>query len=86
MLLSELNYMRNTLPKCPHCGENFPVWSEDHPLNLSYEDGGRVTFACESCGKDFICVTDVTYLFSTAVSEVRADDEEWGPVAVLDPT
>lgn len=65
--------------KCPHCGADFPVWDEDHPLNLKYEDGAQTTFECEKCSKEFICVTEVKYLFSTATTEERADDSEWGP-------
>lgn len=74
-----IDYWGNEKPKCPHCGEIFDVWHDDNPLNLSYEDDGRSTFECEACGKNFVCVTTVRYVFATAVSEEAADDEEWGP-------
>jgi hypothetical protein len=55
------------------------VWSGDNPLTLNYEDGGYTMFECESCRKEFVCVTAVEYSFSTAASEEAASDEEWGP-------
>lgn len=72
-------YFMNDLPKCPFCGMSFPVWDEDNPLTLDYQDGGRTVFQCEYCAKSFVCVTNISYNFSTAVSEEMADDEEWGP-------
>lgn len=75
----ELDYWCNKLPKCPHCGADFQVWSEDNPLTLNYEDGGSTEFECSSCRKDFVCVTTVQYEFSTAVSQDAAYEEEWGP-------
>lgn len=77
--LTYLDYWGNEKPKCPHCGTDFGVWENDNPLNLSYEDGGQTMFECGSCGKDFCCVTHVTYKFSTALDDDAADDERWGP-------
>lgn len=74
-----LEYWHNAKPKCPHCSETFQVWEMDNPLSLSYEDGGKTTFECQSCGKEFVVVTHIEYNFSTAVSEEAADEEEWGP-------
>ena len=74
-----LDYWSQRHPKCPHCDELFPVWEGDNPLSLNYEDGGQTTFKCRDCGKDFVCVTVVSYEFSTAVSEDAASDEKWGP-------
>lgn len=74
-----INYWGNAKPKCPHCDADFDVWGEDNPLSLDYEDGGQTTFQCESCRKDFVCVTRVEYTFSTAVSKEAADDDMWGP-------
>lgn len=76
---NEIDYWANKLPKCPHCDADFDVWHGDRPLALSYEEGGKTTFNCVRCQKEFICVTMVTYTFSTAVSEDAADNEEWGP-------
>lgn len=80
-----IEYWGNEKPKCPHCGESFDVWEEDNPLNLNYEDGGSTTFQCGDCLKDFVCVTSVRYVFSTAVSEEAASDEEWGPQETSEP-
>ena len=74
-----LNYWGNKLPKCPHCAVDFEVWDGDHPHTLNYDDGDKTTFECESCHKEFVCVTRAEYTFSTAVSEEAADDDEWGP-------
>jgi len=74
-----IDYWNNDLPKCPHCDADFGVWSDDNPLSLNYEDGGKTDFECTSCGKGFVCVTAVRYKFSTAVSEEDADDDNWGP-------
>lgn len=79
MKTDPLYYWHEPKPKCPHCGELFDVWFGDNPLTLNYEDGGHTTFECDSCRKEFVCVTAVEYSFSTAVSEEAADDEEWGP-------
>lgn len=78
----ELDYWRNDKPKCPHCGANFEVWEGDNPLDLNYQDDGKTTFECERCNKEFVCVTYISYSFSTAVSEEAADDDEWGPQEV----
>jgi transposase-like zinc ribbon protein len=78
-----LDYWGNKLPKCPHCKVDFEVWSGDHPLGLNYDDGGKTTFECEACRKEFVAVTSIEYTFSTAVSEEAADDDEWGPQEVL---
>ena len=77
--MDETDYWRNEKPKCPHCGTDFDVWDGDRPLDLNYEDGGHTTFNCGSCSKNFVCVTEVHYKFSTAVSDEAADDEQWGP-------
>ena len=74
-----IEYWRNDLPKCPHCGSKFEVWDHDHPMSLNYDDGGTTEFSCRSCHKDFVTVTHIEYKFSTAVSEEAASDEEWGP-------
>lgn len=74
-----LDYWRNKLPKCPHCGTDFQVWEDDNPQALGYDDGDHTTFECASCGKEFVTVTTVEYVFSTAVSDEAASDEEWGP-------
>lgn len=79
-----LDYWGNKLPKCPHCTADFQVWSGDNALDLNYEDGGFTTFSCESCSKDFVCVTAVEYTFSTAVSEEAASDDEWGPTEAVE--
>lgn len=63
----------------PHCGTDFKVWTDDRPLSLNYEDDGHTTFDCSDCGKEFVCVTSVRYVFATAVSEEAASDGEWGP-------
>lgn len=76
---SEFNWWHNNLPKCPHCSADFQVWDGDHPLDLNYDDGGQTTHECTSCGKEFVTVTHVKYVFSTAVSEEAASDEDWGP-------
>ena len=75
-----IEYWHNRQPKCPHCGDEFDVWGGDNPQSLSYEDGGQTTFECKGCRKDFVCVTTTNYVFSTAVSEEAADNEEWGPL------
>jgi uncharacterized metal-binding protein YceD (DUF177 family) len=75
----EYDYWRNDKPKCPHCKIDFEVWSEDHPMSLNYEDGGKTTFECERCNKEFVCVTSISYTFSTAISDEAADNEDWGP-------
>lgn len=80
-----VDYWGNKNPKCPHCGADFKVWENDRPMSLSYEDDGRSTFDCDRCGKNFVCVTIVRYVFSTAVSEEAADDEEWGPQETREP-
>jgi len=74
-----IEYYRNKMPKCPHCDTDFDVWADDHPHSLNYEDGGKTTFECAFCNKEFIAVTNIEYSFSTAVSEEMADDDEWGP-------
>jgi hypothetical protein len=74
-----LDYWHNEKPKCPHCDEDFDVWGGDNPLSLDYEDGGRTAFECQSCQKEFVCVTHVSHTFSTAVSDEAADDDAWGP-------
>lgn len=51
---SHIDYWGNEKPKCPHCGEDFDVWGEDNPLNLSYEDGGHTTFKCFDCETYFL--------------------------------
>ncbi len=79
MKTNALDYWHEAKPRCPHCGECFEIWENDHPLALNYEDGGRTTFECESCNKPFVCETVVSYVFSTAVSEEAADDDDWGP-------
>jgi len=66
-------------PRCPHCGEDFHVWDDDRPMSLNYEDGGHTEFRCDECEKDFICVTSINYVFSTAIDEEAADDDHWGP-------
>lgn len=76
---NEIDYWANDLPKCPHCGTDFQVWRGDNPISLNYEDGGKTTFECASCSKEFVCVTMVKYKFSTAPTEEAADDCEWGP-------
>lgn len=78
-MANEIEYYRNNLPKCPHCDTDFDVWDDDRPMVLNYEDGGKTTFECGFCNKEFVCVTIVEYKFSTAVSEDAADDDEWGP-------
>ena len=74
-----IDYWGNSLPKCPHCGTDFQVWDGDNPHGLNYEDEGHTTLECDSCQKEFICVTQVKYTFSTAISEETADDGECGP-------
>ena len=76
---SEIDFRFNKLPKCPHCSTDFAVWDRDNPLKLDYDDGGRTTFQCQSCFKNFVAVTHVEYRFSTAVSEEAVDDDEFGP-------
>lgn len=78
-VLRSIDYWGNKMPKCPHCGTDFPVWDYDNPLSLNYEDGGHTEFECRSCRKPFVCVTQVNYTFSTAVSDEAADDDNWGP-------
>lgn len=76
---SDINFRCNRLPKCPHCSNDFMVWDRDNPLSLDYSDGGRTTYKCQSCFKDFVVVTQVEYRFSTAVSAEAADEDEFGP-------
>jgi hypothetical protein len=84
--MSDLGYERLMRPRCPHCGEDFHVWDGDNPLALSYEDGGRTEFICDECNEVFTCVTTHRYVFSTAINEDAADDEQWGPQRVVDRT
>ena len=77
----DIDYQLNKLPKCPHCGHDLPVWSDDNPVCLNYEDEGRTTWDCPKCEQTFVSVTRVEYRFDTAVSEEAADNDEWGPAS-----
>lgn len=77
--LDYIKYWNNTVPKCPHCDEDFDVWEGDNATMLDYEDGGHTTFECAACRKEFVAVTAVRYEFSTAVDSDAAYDDEWGP-------
>jgi hypothetical protein len=83
--MSAIEFWGNEKPKCPHCRTDYDVWDGDSPLGLAYQDEGRTTFDCQSCGKEFVCVTSVRYVFHTAVSEDAASDEEWGPQEAPEP-
>ena len=77
--LDEYDCFRQRLPVCPHCGTEFPVWDDDNPLGLDYDDGAQNEFKCVDCRKTFIAVTEVCYRFHTAVDEEHAADELCGP-------
>ncbi len=74
----DLNYFMNDLPKCPHCDEDFDIWSNDYfEYNLSDEATDEAT--CESCHKEFVFKNHLTYSFSTATSVCDLHNGVYGP-------
>lgn len=55
-------FLRNTNPRCPHCGQYSEVWS-----NGEYEvmSDGEHEFECYHCDKPFLVTTIVDISFST---------------------
>jgi len=68
----------NDDPMCPHCGAKFDLGKYDRAMDVSYEDGGVTEWRCDSCRKEFVSVTMVSYSYHTAIDEEHASDELWG--------
>lgn len=77
--LEDYDCMGNSDPVCPHCGAEWPLSKNDRSIDISYVEGEETECKCDECGKAFVAVTEVRYVYSTAIDSEHASDELWGP-------
>lgn len=71
--IDRLDYWRQDLPKCPHCGDECSV--VDNEWWHLYEEGEHEV-TCPSCENNFQVSTHVSFSFSTDEQDI--DDEATG--------
>lgn len=67
---TSFDFWRNDDPKCPHCGQDYPIY-ENEAWHL-YDDQRDHEVECNFCELPFKVITNVAYTFSTD----EQDDEE----------
>ncbi len=68
--LDELGFMEfiyNSSPRCPHCGENFDI--RENEAWYLYDENGPHEVECSSCEREFEVSSHADWKFSTDEQE-----------------